>query len=47
MIFGINRQLKNERALKTEFSRPIFSFNLIGNYHDNVKTYIPKNNERP
>lgn len=45
VYWQVNRQLKNERALKTEFSRPIFSFNLIGNYHDNVKTYIPKNND--
>lgn len=45
VYWQVNRQMKNEKILKTEFSRPIFSFNLISDYHDNVKTYIPNNGD--
>lgn len=45
VYWQVNRQIKNEEILKTEFSRPIFSFNLISGYHDNLKTYIPNNGD--
>lgn len=46
VYWQVNRQIKNEKILKTEFSRPIFLFNLIKGYHDNIKTYIPSDDTK-
>lgn len=45
VYWQVNRQMKNEKILKVEYSRPMFSFNLINHHHEDIKTYIPDNGD--
>ncbi|HIT11924.1 MAG TPA: hypothetical protein IAB58_03940 [Candidatus Pelethosoma merdigallinarum] len=40
VYWQVNRQINKEKNVKKELSRPIFSFNAIFGFHNNIKTYI-------
>ena len=40
VYWQVNKQITKEKDAKKELSRPIFSFNVIFRFHNNIKTYV-------
>ncbi len=45
VYWQVNREINNEKELRKEYSRPFFSINIIFNFKDNIRTYIPNNGD--